>query len=126
MQIVDDKKDAYKKYLHKNIDSLFDDKDQITKEMPASYILAIMLATELVGESLDDGDSPQIASNKMAGMGLTGYMAGMAVAMVVRFHPRGEELRIWWNKQWGMERKEKGTINPALIKVSTKKKKAVN
>lgn len=122
MRIIPERVEKYKAYMHKNIDSLFDQTGDVTDKMPTSYILAIMLATEQVGEALDAGATPEQAAEEMKDMGLTGYMAGMAALMVSSYNPRGEEFRVWWNEKYGAK-EAKGTVNPAIVTVKPKKGK---
>lgn len=121
MKIKDGLEEKYKKYLYKNIDSLFE-KDGT----PNSYVLAVLLVTELVGEELDEGKSPEEAEKAMHGYHISGFMAGAVAGTIVRYHPRGEEFKTWWNERFGVKDAE-GTVNPALVTISrdiTKGKKA--
>ena len=65
MKVIPERLEKYKAYMHKNIDSLFEKKDDPVDSMPTSYILAIMLATEQVGEALDEGATPEQAAEEM-------------------------------------------------------------
>ena len=125
MKIVPERLEKYKSYLYKNIDSLFDKSGPDTPAMPASYILVIMYATEMVGEALDEGATPEQASEEMKDLGLTGYMAGIVAFVVANYSIRGGEFREWWNDRYG-EKEDTGTVNSALMTISTKEKKNGN
>lgn len=88
---------------------------------PRSYFEAIVAAGEAVGCALDEGKTPEEALKEFDGKDLTGYMVGIAASVVVHFNPRGEELKVVWNKSWGGTGEEKGTINPAIITIGDKK-----
>lgn len=50
--------------------------------------------------------------------GITGSMYGCAVQGLGRFWVHGEQLRVWHNKDYGVESREGdggGTVNPAII-----------
>jgi hypothetical protein len=116
MTIKAELKGKYKEYLHNNINSFFEEPEKVTRKdgkvvnmpsMPNSYVLAILLVTELVGEALDDGETPEEAEKKMNGYHLTGFMAGAVAETIAGFHPRGDEFRKWWNKQYGVSEDKK-------------------
>ena len=79
------------------------------------YAQEIVNTAERVGAALDEGKTPEEAHEQVKGHGLTGYMVGHAMMMVVDFNPRGDEMRGWWNKFCGGTGDEKGTINPAIV-----------
>lgn len=103
MKIVEGKEEAYGKYVQINSED--------------DYSKQCITAGEAVGASLDEGASPAVALLAMNGMGLTGYMAAMVAKAIAHFHPRGEEIREEWNKQWGAEGLENGLVNPAIMNV---------
>lgn len=72
---------------------------------------------EKVGALLDAGKTGAEAIKGLDGDGLTGYMAGAAIAGVVFFNPRGEELKKAWNIYCGGTGEEKGAINPAIVTI---------
>ena len=113
--------EEYKKYLHNNIDSLFEQESGL--KMPSSYALAVILATELVGEALDEGMTPEEADKQMQGLNLTGFMAGAAAQTVAHFNPRGDQFKKYWNEQFGVK-DAKGVVNPAIVHIEPKAKKA--
>lgn len=51
--------------------------------------------------------------------GITGFMAGAIAKMVVDCHEKGKEFNNAWNTNCGGSGKEKGTINPAIVKIKT-------
>ena len=83
------------------------------------YSKAVIDAGEAVGTALDEGKTLQEAHDALYGGGLTGFMAGSAIQAVCHFHPRGEELRVWWNEKHGVK-SDKGVVNPALITGDTR------
>lgn len=119
MKIKPELVEEYKAYLHTNVDSLFDKEDP---NMPFTYIMGIFLATEYIGESLDQGETVEVAMDSISDLGLTGYMAGAAVAALVKFNPRGEEFKVFWNKIWGLADAE-GPVNPAIMTVRNIKRR---
>jgi len=46
--------------------------------------------------------------------GITGFMYGCAVSILSQAWIYGEELRIWHNKQYGVENSD-GVVNPACL-----------
>lgn len=106
MKIKQGLEDEYKKYVEVN------SKDDYSK--------AVIDAGEAVGQALDEGKTVEEAEKSMHGHHLTGYMAGGVAQAIAHFHPRGEEFRKFWNKGYGVE-SEVGTVNPAIVTISTKK-----
>lgn len=100
MNIVPERLEKYKAYMHKNIDTIFLKTGEY-KDMPTSYIIAIMLATELCGEALDNGATPEQASEELKEYGLSNYMVAIAVSIVCMYNPRGGEFQEWWNAKYG-------------------------
>lgn len=107
MQIIESKKEEYQKYVEVNSQD--------------DYSKCCMDAGEVFGNALDAGSTPDEANAEMckseAGQGLTGFMASMIFQAIARFHPRGEEVRVWWNRQCGVEVDE-GIANAAVLNVS--------
>ena len=58
-------------------------------------------------------------SHKADVEGITGFMAGVAASILTQCWEYGKIFNVWWNKQWGVENAE-GTVNPAIMTVSTK------
>lgn len=85
------------------------------------YSRAVIDAGEIFGSELDKGETPDRAQEVMfsteQGSGLTGYMMGALMSAIVHFHSRGDEIRVWWNKQCGGTGEENGTINPAILEI---------
>lgn len=103
MKIKEGLESQYQEYVDKNKDP---------------YSKACVKAGERVGALLDEGKSPEEAEKGLHGFGLTGFMAGAAISGVVRFHPRGEEMKAWWNKENPHgEPDSNGTNNPAIITI---------
>jgi hypothetical protein len=80
------------------------------------YSKACITAGEAFGNALDEGKTFEEANAAMceAEDGLTGFMASMAVKAVAHFHPRGEEVRVWWNERNGVK-SDKGIVNTAVM-----------
>lgn len=102
MKIKEEFVPEYKDYVEKNSDP---------------YSSAVVKAGEKVGEMLDEGETAEKALDGLLGEGLSGAMAGAAVFGVVRYNPRGEELKVAWNKSWGGTGEEVGTIDPSIIEI---------
>ncbi len=84
-----------------------------------SYSFCCVEGTIRVLVALDRGDSAEKAIEAMVGMGLTGFMAGCVSEIVSRFHQRGEEYRIAWNKKYGVDDSQAkgGIVNPAIVTI---------
>lgn len=56
--------------------------------------------------------------------GITGFMAGCVAEMVSKCHSRGDEFRLAWNKDHGIDEGEAkgGVINPALVTIDIREK----
>lgn len=102
MKIKEGLESDYKKYVQINEDP---------------YSAACVKAGERVGALLDEGKSADDALEGLKGDDLSGAMAGAAIAGVVNFHPRGDELKVAWNKDCGGTGEEKGTIDPSIITI---------
>lgn len=79
------------------------------------YSKECVRAGDMIAAVLDEHKSPREALDTINGVGLTGFMATMAVKAVVHFHPRGEEVRHEWNKDWGREDLQDGIVNPSVL-----------
>lgn len=82
-----------------------------------SYSFGVVLATVRAFGVLDDPTkTPEDAEKSWLGIGLSGFMAGCAAQWVVHFHERGEEFRVYFNAQWGVDESKAngGVVNPAL------------
>ncbi len=103
MQIKEGLEEEHRQYVEKNKDD---------------YGGACVKAGERVGILLDEGKAPEEAEKGLHGDELTGFMAGAAISGVVKFHPRGNEMRIWWNRNVSGEPDDmSGTNNPAIITI---------
>ena len=53
--------------------------------------------------------------------GITGFMAGCVAGMIGQVHSRGNEFRLAWNKEHGVEEEKAkgGTVNPAIMTIET-------
>lgn len=49
--------------------------------------------------------------------GITGFMYGMAVAILAEFWLHGDQLRIWHNENYGVYEDNGGTVNPAILTI---------
>lgn len=83
--------------------------------MKDAYSRCVVCTVLDVGAKLDSGESPEVAM-KYAGhkYDITGFQAGCVAQWVAHFHPRGEEFRVWWNKEYGVS-SDKGVVNPAVM-----------
>ena len=102
MEIKNGLEGEYKKYVEMNNDP---------------YSKAVVVAGEAVGELLTQGKTPEEAEKGLYGYGLTGFMAGAAISGVVKFHPRGDEMKTWWNRNIKGTPDENGTNNPAILTI---------
>jgi len=64
----------------------------------------------------DITDIADRTSNEADTEGITGYMYGVAVAILSQCWAHGEKLRMWHNKRYNHE--GEGVVNPAIITVS--------
>lgn len=97
---------------------------EVNKQDEYSY--ECILSGERVGDALDQGKSADEALQAMDGYGITGFMAGMAVNAVARFHPRGDEVRLAWNKLYGVPETEERVVNPAFIEMMNEEVELLN
>ncbi len=108
MKIKQGLEEKYKKYT-----TVIPDREDSSGD---EYCQEIVNTAERVGTLLDEGKTPEEAEKEGThGFGLTGNMVGEAMLIVAHFNPRGEEMKVWWNKRCGGTGEEKGTINPALL-----------
>lgn len=104
MKIKNEREEKYKKYVSNNTDP---------------YGKAIIDAGEAFGSAVDEGKTFEEAEKIALDTedGLTGYMVGAMYSALAHFHPRGEEIKDWWNEKFGKPKGEKGTVNPAIFTV---------
>ena len=84
------------------------------------YSCCIVRATLSMMKKMEEEDFSCEAAEKQIfneELGLTGFQAGAAANCIAHFAKRGEEFRIYWNKQFGVDEEEKGTVNPAVITI---------
>ena len=60
-----------------------------------------------------------IQANRELNGEITGAMAGLIANTVSRFSPRGKEFKKSWNCAYGVQEKESGVVNPAIVTVYT-------
>ena len=108
MEIKKELKDKYEKYVKINQDD--------------AYSKCVVDCGEIFGNFIDEGKTFDEAQKMMLdtkqGNGITGFMMGALMLAVCHFHPKGEEIKKWWNKENGRE-EAKGVINPALIEIKS-------
>lgn len=83
------------------------------------YSFGVVQATVAAFGILDSGGTCKEAEDKFGEIGISGYMAGCCAGWISRFHERGEEFRIYWNKQWGVDEDKAngGVVNPAIMTI---------
>lgn len=87
------------------------------------YSAGIVEASLRVMKALSNGKSPKEAEETVYELGITGFQMGCVARTISYFHPRGEEFRLYWNRQYLSEEeaeKTKGVVNPAIFTVSSK------
>ena len=84
------------------------------------YGKAILAAMEAVGTALDEGKEVAEAHDQMFGKELTGFMAGVAAALIHRFNPRGDEFKKFFNELFGAD--SENVVNPAIVTIDTEEK----
>lgn len=103
MKIKKELESEYEKYITNNKDA---------------YGKCAVDAGESVGKALDKGVTPEEAMGELSKhKDLTGFLAGAAIEGVCYFNPRGEELRIAWNKKYNVTEDKGGVVNPAIITI---------
>lgn len=88
--------------------------------MDGGYSQCVIEATESVGSLLDGGASPERALwDGVRGFGITGFQSGCLAQAISYYHPRGNEFRIWFNKEHGVdeEKAKGGIVNPAMFTI---------
>jgi len=84
------------------------------------YGSAVVDVVVKVCENLDKGMSCEEAERLgIKDSDITGFQAGCMAAAIAHFHPRGEEFKLYWNKQFG-KGDEKGVINPAIFTIKSR------
>lgn len=102
MKIKENLKEEYEKYVKINQED--------------EYSKACIDSGEIFGNALDEGKTPEEANEIMCETenGLTGFMASMIMKSLAHFHPRGEEVRVWYNDRNGVK-SEKRIVNTAIL-----------
>lgn len=75
-----------------------------------AYSCQVLCATEYFGQVLDAGNTPEEADKFIKGLGLSTSQANFVMQHIWHFHPRGEEIRKWWNKKNGIPDDTKGIV----------------
>lgn len=81
------------------------------------YSAAVVDVSNKVAKALSEGKSPKEAAKTMYDTGITGFQAGCVAQAISHFHPRGDEFRKYWNKQYLSNEQAKtasGVVNPAI------------
>ena len=86
-----------------------------------AYSSCVVKGTLFMMKKFEEGLSFEEADKAVDDeFGLTGFLAGAIAQSLAHFAKQGEEYRQYWNKQFGVEPEEKGTVNPAIINISRK------
>lgn len=87
------------------------------------YSVFVVKAVISMMKKFEEGISFEEAEQQVYNeeLGLSGFMAGATANALSHFAKKGEEYRIHWNKQYGVENaEEKGTVNPAVLSIRKK------
>ena len=87
------------------------------------YSVFVVKAVISMMKKFEEGISFEEAEQQVYNeeLGLSGFMAGATANALAHFAKKGEEYRIHWNKQYGVENaEEKGTVNPAVLSIRKK------
>lgn len=98
-------------------------KEFVSNNTKDFYSAGVVEASLRVMKTLSEGKSPKKAEAAVYGMGITGFQMGCVAQAVTHFHPRGEEFRKYWNRQYLSKeeaKKAKGVVNPAILTISPK------
>jgi hypothetical protein len=89
-----------------------------------AYSCQVLCATMYFGQVLDAGNTPKEAEKFLYGLGLSISQANFVMQNIWHFHPRGEEIKRWWNKQHGYPEDAKDIVvsNMFTIPVEVRKK----
>lgn len=96
-------------------------KDNVGNNACDPYSFCVVKAVVASFEVLDRGGTPEEAEAAWKGLGLTGFMAGIAAKQIGVYHQRGDEFRKWWNDRFGVseDQAKGGTVNPAIVELKT-------
>ena len=87
------------------------------------YSVFVVKAVISMMKKFEEGISFEEAEHQVYNeeLGLSGFMAGATANALSHFAKKGEEYRIHWNKQYGVENaEEKGTVNPEVLSIRKK------
>lgn len=87
-----------------------------------AYSCCVAETSLLCLKKLQEGATCDEVEQIYSKMGLTGSMACAVSSTITHFSPRGNEFRKYWNSQYGISEEEKGTVNPAVLTLSSKTK----
>ena len=116
------------KYLKEGSSLVKNDKLEEWKEFVENntkdfYSAGVVEASIKVMKALSEGKTPEQSEKEIYEMGITGFQAGCMARIVVYFHPRGEEFKQYWNRQFLPKEKAdkaKGVVNPAVWTLEVK------
>ncbi len=92
-------------------------KKYVKKNTQDFYSEGVIDASIRAMKVLSEGKTPEEAEKEIYEMGITGYQEGLMAETIAYFHPRGDEFRQYWNRQFvGKKEAEriKGVVNPAI------------
>jgi hypothetical protein len=104
-------------------DVLNDWETYVTNNTQDGYSAGVVDASLRVMQALSEGKTPEEAEKVTYEMGITGFMAGGMAQAVSHFHPRGDEFKQYWNRQFMDEKNAetaKGVVNPAILTIGQK------
>jgi hypothetical protein len=82
-----------------------------------AYSCQVLCATMYFGQVLDTGNTPDDAEKFIEGLGLSISQANFVMQHIWHFHPRGEEVRKWWNKKYDQSDDAKGIVVSNMLSV---------
>lgn len=88
------------------------------------YSVVVVKASISMMKKMEDGVSFEEAETQVYNeeFGLSGFLSGATANALSHFSKKGNEYRVYWNRKYGVEDlEEKGTINPAILTIKSKK-----
>ncbi len=82
------------------------------------YSVGVVKATVSMMKKFEEGVSFEEAEQQVYGdeLGLSGFQSGCAASALSKFSKQGDQYRVYWNKQYGIDDEEtKGVVNPAIL-----------